>query len=234
MFYLTEFSEVTKMKQYIEGQGEEMIRTVVFDIGKVLCAFDWESYIDHMLLNQEQKERLKKVTVRSELWNEHDRGLLTDEDIVNTMCEKEPSLSPYIREFMSQVTTMITEYEYSGELVRKIKEQGLQVLLLSNYSETTFLEGEKRFEFMKYIDGKVISYEYKVVKPERRIYEILLEKYQVIPEETVFLDDRKDNIEVASQMGMHGIVFENLEQVLRELKQLGVVSEEFMINTTVL
>ena len=77
-----------------------------------------------------------------------------------------------------------------------------------------------RLSFMPLIDGGVISYEVKSVKPEPGIYEALIGKYDLIPEECVFLDDREENVEAARQKGFHGIVVEGYEQASEALDKL--------------
>ena len=74
--------------------------------------------------------------------------------------------------------------------------------------------------FMPLIDGGVISYEVKSVKPEPGIYEALIEKYDLVPEECVFLDDRPDNVEAAKKKGFHGIVAEGYEQASEALNNI--------------
>lgn len=78
----------------------------------------------------------------------------------------------------------------------------------------------KMYDFLKDMDGMVVSYEVEMVKPDRGIYECLIKKYDIVPEEAVFLDDRKPNIEEARSLGLYGIVFENYEQARGELEKL--------------
>ena len=77
-------------------------------------------------------------------------------------------------------------------------------------------------DFIPYTDGGILSYEVKLIKPEREIYEMLLSRYDLKAEECVFVDDRKRNCEGAEKVGIKAILFENKEQVENELALLGI------------
>jgi putative hydrolase of the HAD superfamily len=91
---------------------------------------------------------------------------------------------------------------------------------LSNYGETPYKYAREHFSYFGEADGIVISSEVKMIKPEPGIYQYLIDTYELNPEETVFLDDRADNIAVAESFGIHGIVFKDYEQGVSELERL--------------
>ncbi len=76
--------------------------------------------------------------------------------------------------------------------------------------------------FLSEVDGGILSYRDRVVKPDPAIYKLLMERYDLVPEKTVFIDDTAVNIEAAKNLGWNGIVFESKEQVLSELSALGI------------
>ena len=71
--------------------------------------------------------------------------------------------------------------------------------------------------FFDYVDGGIYSYQVKLCKPDKRIYTELLTKYNLKPEETIFIDDREDNIKAAKELGIHGIIFQNVENTEKEI-----------------
>ena len=75
---------------------------------------------------------------------------------------------------------------------------------------------------MPYMDGGILSYKEKKVKPDAAIYRLLMERYNLVPEESVFLDDTLANVEAAEALGIHGIHFVSKEQAEEELRALGV------------
>ena len=99
--------------------------------------------------------------------------------------------------------------------------------LLSNYGKTSFeaARDNGRLSFLPLVDGAVISYEIKIVKPEPGIYEALLTKYGLQAKECVFLDDKAENIEAAKALGFHGIVVEQAKQELKMLLEASEISE---------
>ena len=76
------------------------------------------------------------------------------------------------------------------------------------------------FEFEENVDGSVISYQVKCIKPQKRIYEELINKYAIVPEKAVFFDDKQENIDTAIKCGIKGIVFTSLEQAKTALDEI--------------
>jgi putative hydrolase of the HAD superfamily len=200
-----------------------MIRTIVFDIGQVLAHFRWKEYIDEFHLDSETTKKLIYATVENiDHWSLHDRGAISDEEFIKLCIQRAPDIETEIRMFFEQIEHIVVEYDYAADLVKQLKQNGYHVYLLSNYGSTTFEFAKKKFKFIPYVDGGIISYEVKLIKPEREIYEYLLDKYKINPEEAVFLDDRLDNIEAAKECGFHTIHFMNYKQGMQELKALQV------------
>ena len=199
------------------------INTVIFDIGNVMVEFCWRDAISNMNLPKDQADRLAKATILSEMWNEFDRGILTYEELVDGFVANDPEIEEVIIRFLEDYYNQIIHpFDYADEWIDSLKEKGYKVYFLSNFSERGFKEFEKELSFVKKGDGAVISYREQLIKPDEGIYKLLLERYNINPGEAVFIDDTRVNIEVARSLGINGIVFETREQVLRDLKALGV------------
>ena len=202
---------------------KKKITTIIFDIGQVLAAFDSQGYLNRMKLSKEKREKVMLATVQDlSHWDEHDRGVLTDEEFIQKSLKKVPGIEPELREFFNNIYNMVSEYDYAEQWLLDFKKAGYRLYILSNYGTTTFAYAKEHFKFLKHVDGMVISSDVHYVKPEPEIYKILLDKYQIIPEESVFMDDRADNVEMAASFGIHAIQFKNKEQVMEELKKLDV------------
>lgn len=198
-----------------------MIRNIVFDIGNVLAAFRWKDYIrENLGYDGETAQRLGRATTQHPMWREYDRGGICLNDIIETMIKSDPEIEPQIRHFFADRRELVREYDYSEGWIRELKSRGYKIFILSNYSEDHFRFIYRNFKFFGQEDGKVISYEEKLLKPDRAIYEVLLDRYGLVPSETVFLDDTPANIDGAVAVGMRGIVFENYEQGRNELEKL--------------
>ena len=156
------------------------------------------------------------------MWNEFDRSLMSDEEIIAKCVERAPEYEQEIHLLFSKTELLIDEYAYSYHLIQSLKAQGYNVYLLSNYGKTSFeaAKNHGRLSFLPLVDGGVISYEVQIVKPEPAIYKKLLEKYNLAAEECVFLDDKAENIEAAKALGFHGIVVESYEQASEALNKI--------------
>ena len=107
------------------------------------------------------------------------------------------------------------------DLMRKLKGN-YQILGLTNYSHEKLLETYKKYPEFEMIEGVVDSGTEHIMKPDPRLYQILLDRYHLIPNEAVFIDDRPENIETAINLGINGIIFQSNEQVKTDLRKLGV------------
>lgn len=199
-----------------------MIKTVIFDIGNVLTDFNWSGFYKGFGYSDEMVERLGRATVGSPYWHEFDRGLMTDAEIIGKFIESDPEIQADIRRVMANVNGMVTRRDYSIPWIQELKQKGYQVLVLSNYSEKGYHEAGDALDFLPYTDGGILSYRDKVIKPEPEIYRLLIDRYQLTPEECVFLDDTAANLEGAEKFGFHTILFTDRETVLEKLKALGV------------
>lgn len=199
-----------------------MIKTVIFDIGNVLAGFAWKEYFDRFSYSEEVKERIGKATVQSVAWNEYDKGNLSDEEVVEAFVRNDPGIEKELRESLDNISGMLVRYDYAIPWVRALKESGYQVLVLSNFSHKAVADCGEVLDFLPFTDGGILSYKEHMIKPQPEIYELLIRRYGLEPEECVFMDDTPVNVEAAQKAGIHGIHFRNKEQAEKELHELGV------------
>ncbi len=205
-----------------------MIRNIVFDIGNVLAAFRWRAYIEELGIDGDEdfwKQggrawRLAGATTKNPLWREVDRGVMPLDDIITAMIATDPEIEDDIRLFFADRRRLVMEYDYAAGWIRELKERGYRVYLLSNYSQDHFQYISTHFNFFGLEDGRVISFEEKLLKPDAAIYETLMRRYGLKAEECVFLDDTEENIVGALNVGMKGIVFKDYVQARAELEKL--------------
>lgn len=195
-----------------------MIRNIVFDIGNVLAGFIWEEFFHSFGYSEGVFERLADATVRSSFWNEMDRGKLSDDELLEGFVKNDPSIEKEIREIFQNVKGMIRRYDYAIPWIRELKDQGYGVYVISNFAHKAHLDCIEALDFLNEVDGGILSYQVKLIKPAPEIYRLLCSKYNLKAEECVFIDDLKKNVEAAQKEGMQGIVFKTLEQAKRELE----------------
>ena len=197
-----------------------MIRTVIFDIGRVLLGFEWDRYV-HMLFDDEEVCRVvTESAFRCPYWTEMDRGNMSQEEIIEKMIENAPEYRTQILEAVDRVDECVERLDYAIPWIEDLKSRGYQVLYLSNYSEYVRSKSVHAMDFLDRTDGGVFSYEVKCVKPEPEIFEILIDRFGLVPEECVFIDDSAPNIETAVNLGFKGILFKDHEQASAELGSL--------------
>lgn len=199
-----------------------MITTIIFDIGNVLADFTWEAHYRSFGYTGEKLRRLAEATVKSDAWNEYDRGEMTSEEIIRKFIENDPEMEADIRRCLTDVEGMVVRNDYAIPWIQKLQGKGYRCLYLSNFSEGAGRDCAAALDFIPYMDGGILSYEEKLIKPMPEIYQLLIDRYGLMPEESVFLDDTKPNLEAAEKFGIHTIHFQNQEQAIEELRKLGV------------
>ncbi|HAG68398.1 MAG TPA: HAD family phosphatase [Lachnospiraceae bacterium] len=198
------------------------IKNIVFDIGNVLLDFCWDKHFAENGIEGEAFDRVARATVKDRLWNEMDRGVMPYEEILKGFIANDPGMETQIRRMLENLNGIVESLPYTDAWISELKGEGYKVFALSNYSEKCFRESHEKMGFLELMDGYVISYMEKLIKPDPKIYRLLLERYGLRAEECVFLDDTPANVKGAEECGMHAILFESREQAVKELKKMGV------------
>ncbi|WP_026525507.1 MULTISPECIES: HAD family hydrolase [unclassified Butyrivibrio] len=198
------------------------ITTIIFDIGGVLVDFCWDDFLRSKGYSEEMVQRMGNASVRSEAWNEFDRGVLNSKEIIDGFVKNDPEIEEELRSAFSDLTGLLRKRERTIPWIKELKSKGYKVLVLSNFSKQALEPNMFMQEFLDETDGGILSYRDKIIKPDRAIYELITKRYDLIPGECVFIDDTEKNIIAAREFGMNGIVFKTYEQVEDELQALGV------------
>lgn len=200
-----------------------MIKNIILDVGRVLVAWQPKELMKELGFSDETVAELFKVLFESGLWNETDRGVLSDEEFLKLAIGNAPEYEKEILLFWNNVDKAIWQLPYAREWILAMKKAGYRVYILSNYGKFAYEKTrDKALNFLEDVDGAIFSYQVKMVKPDSEIYTSLFEKFGLQAEECVFLDDLSANIDGAKAVGMHGIVFKELDDAIAELEKLGV------------
>lgn len=199
-----------------------MIKNVIFDIGMVLVHFRYREYMQELGMTDEQIEAVASHMIFNPLWNEFDRGARPFSNVLDEMKAAHPAEADLYDRFWEDPTRLCLSFPDTHDWLSGLKARGYKLYLLSNYPEDLFCRHwESSFSFTDLVDGKVISYEEKLTKPEAGIYQVLLDRYHLDPAESIFLDDREVNIEAAGALGIRGIVVgTDREQAKAELERI--------------
>ena len=197
-----------------------MIRNIVFDIGNVLAGFAWQEYFKSFGFSEEIYERLASATVKSPMWNELDRGEMNDDELMEGFIKNDPGIEKEIRDVFKNVKNMIKRFEHAVPWIRELKEKGYGVYIISNFAKKPHHDCIEALDFLEEVDGAILSYQVKLIKPNSEIYDLLCSRYSLKSQECVFIDDTPVNVEAAKKQGMKGIVFHTLDQAKEELERL--------------
>lgn len=197
-----------------------MIRNIIFDIGNVLTDFRWREFLQDKGFDDAMIKRIARASVESPVWNELDRGEWDVERLMAEFVKLDPGIEAQLHAAYDNITGMVTKREYAIPWIRELKARGYRVYYLSNFSEKAYEECRDALDFIPYTDGGILSYQDKVIKPDEKIYRLLLDRFGLKAEECVFLDDTPGNVEAACRLGFQGICFRTREQAQEELDRL--------------
>ena len=200
-----------------------MIKNIIFDLGNVLLKFKPEEFLLQFLSDKEYiKQFVTKIT-RSKLWLDLDRGYESLENAEIIFLSKYPEEKELISLFFNHWMEMLTPIEENINILLDLSESGYKTYILSNYIKEAFKFVKDKFDFFMLFDGQIISGEEKVIKPEKAIYESLLRRYHLIPEESLFIDDVLFFLKPAKKLGISTIWNRPHTDLREELKKFNVV-----------
>lgn len=200
-----------------------MINTIIFDLGGVLI--DWNpDYVFRHVIPDPERRCFFFENICTHEWNvEQDAGRPIAE-ATDLLIGEYPEWETEIRAFYGRWEEMLGgPIHDTVELLRELRDrQEHRLLALTNWSNETFPVALSRYDFLQWFEGIVVSGDEKTRKPFADIYEILLDRYGVNPEEAVFIDDSLTNVEGAEIVGINGIHFQGTEQLRETLKEWGI------------
>ena len=200
------------------------IESVIFDLGGVLI--DWNpDYVYRTIFNDETKMREFYTGVCTSEWNEEQdagRGL---KEATEELVARFPAEEKNIRAYYDRWEEMLKgEIEDTVKILEKIKDKNaVKLYALTNWSAETFPVALKRFEFLQWFEGRLVSGEEKMRKPFVEIYELLLKRFNINPATAVYIDDNERNLKAPRELGMHTILFKSPSQLEEELKELSIL-----------
>lgn len=192
----------------------KQIDTIIFDLGGVLI--DWNPvYVFREVFEEEAEMHYFLTEVCSPEWNiQQDAGRPLAE-ATELLVAQFPDYEPQIRTYYGQWRNMLGgAIEETVEILDTLRNRKTHRLLaLTNWSHETFPTALELFPFLHWFEGIVVSGEEKLIKPDPRIYELLINRYDVKPQQAIFIDDNPHNVEGAKKVGLHAIRYESPQQL---------------------
>ena len=199
------------------------IKNIIFDFGGVVM--DWNPrYFFKDYFNDDEKMEYFLKNITTDEWNiEQDRGRTLAEGTAIQVANF-PEWEKEIRAYYDNWTTMLkSEIADNVAVLRKLEHSEYEIFGLTNWSAETFPYALENYDFFSIFKGKiVVSGTEKLIKPNPEIWHVLLNRYQIKAEESVFIDDNFKNIEVAKSLGFICIHIKEDTDLEKELRDLGI------------
>jgi len=199
-----------------------IIKSVVFDIGGVLL--DWNPrHLFRKVFESEEEMEWFLSNICTYEWNVQQDGGKLFSVATAELSAKYPEYSDKIAMYYGRWTEMLGgELSDTVKILEELKSAGMPLYALSNWSHEAFPHAYERYGFMKQFDGLVVSGFEKLLKPDHAIYRVLMERYNINPAESVYIDDNKPNADAAGELGFHSFHFRSAEQLRIDLRALGL------------
>lgn len=195
-----------------------MIKNIVLDMGNVLLDFNPNVIIDKTCDTEEEKDIILKELFFGKEWIMGDYGTITNSERYDSISKRVPEhLHGKLKECVNNWDICMKPIEGAQEFCKNVRDKGYNVYVLSNACNK-FHEYFPRNYDVEFFDGIMVSSDVHMIKPDVRIYELLLDKYNLKAEECLFIDDREENVEGARKAGMNAVVFaNNFDEIMKGL-----------------
>lgn len=200
-----------------------MIRNVVFDLGGVVVEWNPEKIIRSWPGDNSPFGKLEQSPFFREVWSDFDRGVLSREEVIRKAMEITGCSYREACGFLDHLKESLVDIPETIALIRQLSEKGYRLFCLSNMSVDIY-EYLKERPVFRLFEGKLISAEEGVIKPDPAIFRLLLDRYALLPQETLFIDDLAPNAEAAARLGIHTICFTADRRGYDQIKAMTVSS----------
>ena len=197
-----------------------MIKNIVFDLGGVLVDFNPKRYLDHIGLSSEEADFYSKIIWGKE-WMDYNANKYSFKELKQLLINNNPEYREKLNEILTNIDYhyILSEKTDPAEYLKELKQKGYNIYVLSDLSKESLIYN-KEFDFFEFVDGGVYSFEVGSNKPNENNYKTLLNTYNLLPNETIFIDDNINNINAANTLGIKGIQFTDLDKVKEEISNL--------------
>lgn len=186
---------------------------------------DWNPrHLYRKLIADEAEMEAFLSEICNQEWNERQDAGRPLAEATAELCRAHPGRRHLIESFYGRWQEMLGDaHADTVAVLADLKERQRPVYALTNWSAETFPLARRRFDFLSWFDGMVVSGEEMVIKPDRQIFERLMTRYGFKPSEAVFIDDSPKNVDAAVRIGLHGIRYTDASRLRRQLTELGLL-----------
>jgi 2-haloacid dehalogenase len=194
------------------------VEKIIFDLGRVLVKFNVRNLFRKVITTEEEIDYfLQNICT----WEWHiQQDLVQDTSQVSApLVQQFPKYQEAIEAFYGRFLEMIEgTYEKNVKLAMDLKQKGYPIYVLSNFPGDQYDKYEKHNSFLQIFDDKIISGHVGLAKPDAKIYQLAIDKFHLVPERSLFIDDKIENIEGAKQLGIQTIHLQNPDELPELIK----------------
>jgi len=196
---------------------------IIFDLGGVV--FDWNpsNLIDRVTDNQITKDLLLKHLLKHSDWVDLDQGIVTTKKVIENTKNRSGIDITIIENLFKNIPKELIPKQKTLNLLREIYNTEHHLYVLSNMHPDSAKSLTENYSFWNYFRGIVFSCDIKMIKPNKNIFNYIISKYDLEIENTIFIDDTKENISTAKELGLKTILFDNPDQLRSELTKLKII-----------
>lgn len=197
-----------------------MIRNIIFDIGGVLLDYNPKTYLDKLNIEDSKRKELNDIIFHDQKWKDCLNGFITNSELIEYLVKENLKYKNEIEQILikDNLKYMLPPKQEMIEYYKSLKQKEYKIYLCSNITKDTYDYIKDNFEIIQIADGGVFSCFENISKPSVEIYYKLIEKYNLNMEESILIDDTKRNIISSNDIGLKGILFNNIEDIKEVLQ----------------
>lgn len=193
------------------------IKNVIFDLGAVMFNWNPEAISENFTQDVDLQKRIQSQLYYHQDWKDFDCALITETETIKRASKRLEISLVESQELFKQTKESLTLISKTRDVLRDVKDKKLKAYCLSNISPELFNYVCERHDLFELFDGVVTSGEEKTGKPDKRIFEILLERHKLAAAECLFIDDSKDNTATANMLGISTVTFKGLDSCYKDI-----------------
>jgi 2-haloacid dehalogenase len=197
---------------------------VVFDLGGVLIDWDPRHLYRKLFAGDEAAMEHFLATVCTHEWNRRQDAGRSFAEGARLLKAEYPDKAELIDAYGNRFDEMLAgPIPGSVEILAELRDRGIPLYGLTNWSAESYPAALQRFAFLRWFRGILVSGEVQVIKPEPRIFALLIERFAIEPQRAVYIDDVEANVAAARPFGIHAIQFTTPANLRQELAGLGLL-----------
>jgi len=200
-----------------------MIKNVIFDIGNVLVKWSPREIITMTFGDDVNVDELMAILIHNQPFFDLNRGYFSLEKAKTLIKESTEYSQADIDHLFDNLFTSLTPIEGSFALLQRLHQAGYKLFSLTDNVHEVITYLQEKYEFWPYFYDAVVSADVGLLKPDPKIYEILIKQCQILPQESVFMDDMPANVLGAQKAGIHAFQFTTAEDAQQQLNAMGLV-----------